>query len=247
MIEVRGLAKYFGRITALRDLNLIVRPGEFVSLFGRNGAGKTTFLRILAGLSRPSSGTFRIRPENGPPPRYLRGAIGYLSHNTSLYMDLTAMENLRFFARLMDAPGDDEAIRRRIDQVGLLGRETEPVRNYSRGMQQRLAIARAFLHNPDVFLLDEPFTGLDAAGSEFLKLYLSKVRSENKTCILALHDAALGYEIADRLVVIEKGVVALDIAKSALSLETFREKYRLIAESRGSAREAGPESGAHPA
>jgi heme exporter protein A len=242
MIEVRGLAKYFGRITALRDLNLTVRAGEFVSIFGRNGAGKTTFLKILAGLSRPSSGTFRIRPENGPAPRYLRGAIGYLSHTTSLYMDLTALENLRFFARLMNAPADDASLERRIHDAGLSGREREPVRNYSRGMQQRLAIARAFLHNPEIFLLDEPFTGLDAAGSDFLKSYLLKARSENKTCILAIHDARLGYEMADRLVVIEKGIAALDIAKSSLSLESFRENYRLIAEPLGSRAPAASES-----
>jgi len=225
MIEVRGLAKYFGRFSALRGLDLCVGAGEFIALFGRNGAGKTTLLRIVAGLSRPSSGRVEIHPGRAVVPRHLRGSIGYLSHNTSLYMDLTAVENLRFYARLMDLPADDEVLMRRISQVGLSGREREPVRNYSRGMQQRLAIARAFLHDPDILLLDEPFTGLDQAGSAFLKNYLLSAHSRGKTCMMAIHDAALGYEMADRLVVIDKGAAALDVPKQSVGLAEFQEKF----------------------
>ena len=104
MIEVRGVAKFFGRFTALRDLHLTVASGEFVALFGRNGAGKTTLLRIVAGLTRPSSGTVRINDPSGPSPAAARGMMGYLSHNTALYGDLTAFENLQFYARLLDLP-----------------------------------------------------------------------------------------------------------------------------------------------
>ena len=168
MIEVQGLAKYFGKFTALRDLRLQVGRGEFIALFGRNGAGKTTFLRIVAGLTRPSSGSVAIEEPSSGPPSGARGLMGYLSHNTALYADLTALENLRFYARLLDLPTADRDLEREIARVGLAGREREPVRNYSRGMQQRLAIARAFLHDPDILLLDEPFTGLDQAGSDFL-------------------------------------------------------------------------------
>jgi heme exporter protein A len=230
VIEVQGLAKHFGRFSALRDLNLTIGAGEFVALFGRNGAGKTTFLRILSGLTRPSSGSCRIQLPGDNPPRYPRGAIGYLSHNTSLYADLTALENLRFYSQLMNVPADDTLLEQRIALVGLAGREREPVRNYSRGMQQRLAIARAFLHDPDILLLDEPFTGLDRAGSEFLKSYLQIAHNKHKTCIMAIHDAQLGYEMADRLVVIERGVAALDFSKSSLSLEEFQERFNSIAE-----------------
>jgi heme exporter protein A len=228
MIEVRGLTKHFGRFSALRGLDLTIGAGEFIALFGRNGAGKTTLLRILAGLSHPSSGKVDFPREGGIAPHYWRGRIGYLSHNTSLYIDLTALENLRFYAQLMDMPSDDDSLFRRIREVGLAGREREPVRNYSRGMQQRLAIARAFLHNPDVLLLDEPFTGLDQAGSEILKGYVSDAHAKGKTCLMAIHDAPLGYEMADRLLVIDKGVVALDVAASALSLSDFQQKYKFL-------------------
>ncbi len=225
MIEVRELSKYYGRFSALRHLSLTIKPGEFIALFGRNGAGKSTFLRILAGLSRPSSGACKIKSGGAAEPYQQRKSIGYLSHLTSLYLDLTAMENLRFYAQLMDVRADDELLNRKIGQVGLAGREREPVRNYSRGMQQRLAIARAFLHDPEILLLDEPFTGLDQPGSDLLKNYLFHTHSRGKTCIMAIHDIPLGYEMADRLVILEKGAAVLDVPKSSLSLDEFREKY----------------------
>jgi len=228
MIEVRGLAKYFGRFTALRGLDLKVEDGEFIALFGRNGAGKTTLLRILAGLSHPSAGKATIQPAGGVVPRYVRGCIGYLSHNTSLYVDLTALENLRFYAQLLGLPTDDTFLMQRIDQVGLSGRERDPVRNYSRGMQQRLALARAVLHDPEILLLDEPFTGLDQPGSDFLKRYLLQAHSGGKTCLMAIHDAQLGFEMADRLIVIDKGVAALDLAKSSLSFSEFKKQYDMV-------------------
>jgi heme exporter protein A len=231
LIEVHGLAKYFGRFSALRDLRITVPEGQFVALFGRNGAGKTTFLRILAGLARPSSGSVRIHAAR-PGSQGARASIGYLSHNTALYLDLTALENLRFYARLLDLPGGDPDLEKRIAQVGLAGRAREPVRNYSRGMQQRLAIARAFLHDPGILLLDEPFTGLDQAGTDFLRGYLEDARKRGKTCLMAIHDAPLGHSLADRLVVIEKGVVALDLASAAASLDDFQRRYRQLTEER---------------
>lgn len=238
MIEVQALAKYFGRLAALRDFNLTVRQGEFVAVFGRNGAGKTTLLRVLAGLSRPSSGSVWIHVPSQPHPQSsqaARGSMGYLSHNTALYLDLTALENLRFYARLFGLPAGNEELQLLIDQVGLAGRGREPVRNYSRGMQQRLAIARAFVHDPAIFLLDEPFTGLDQPGTEFLKRYLSQVHARGKTCVMAIHDLPLGYELADRLVIIERGVVALDAARPTLSLAEFQARYRSLVESQSHA------------
>jgi heme exporter protein A len=155
--------------------------------------------------------------------------MGYLSHNTALYADLTALENLRFYAQLHGLPFGDAELESRIGKVGLAGRSREPVRNFSRGMQQRLAIARAFLHDPEILLLDEPFTGLDQSGTEFLKSYLSAVHARGRTCLMAIHDAPLGYELASRLVVIDKGVAALDIPKSSTNLEGFQNQYRTLA------------------
>ncbi len=235
MIEVQGVAKYFGRFSALRDLSVTVREVEFVSLFGRNGAGKTTLLRILAGLTRPSSGDVRIHLSGPRSPQEARGGMGYLSHNTALYGDLTAVENLRFYANLFDLALDEAELEKRIQLVGLAGREKEPVRNYSRGMQQRLAIARAFLHDPSILLLDEPFTGLDQTGTEFLKDYLSRAHGRGKTCVMAIHDAVLGYELADRILVIESGGVAMDVARRSLSLAEFQQRYRALVKERSDA------------
>jgi heme exporter protein A len=228
MIEVEALAKYFGRFSALRNLCIRINRGDFIALFGRNGAGKTTLLRILAGLSRPSAGRITIHASRSLSPRHARGIMGYLSHATALYSDLTALENLRFFAQLQDLPCDDATLQKNIERVGLAGRDRDPVRNYSRGMQQRLAIARAFLHDPALLLLDEPFTGLDQAGMDYLKKWLEDAREQGKTCVMALHDPALGFEIANRLVVIERGVVALDLLRDSITLAEFQEKFRAL-------------------
>ncbi len=232
MLEVRRLAKYFGRFTALRDLTVSVGRGEFVSLFGRNGAGKTTLLRIVAGLCRPSAGLVRIHAPGGASltPQASRGLMGYLSHDTALYLDLTAFENLRFYAEMHGLPHATSDLDSRIAIVGLANWGREPVRNYSRGMQQRLAIARAFLHDPELLLLDEPFTGLDQRGTAFLRTYLAEAHGHGKTCLMTTHDLMLGYEMSDRLVVIEKGIVALDVPKSALALDRFQALYQEMAQ-----------------
>lgn len=236
MIEVHSLAKYFGRFAALRDLDLTVPKGELVAIFGRNGAGKTTLLRILAGLTRPTRGSVTIHNPSPQSPQSARGIIGYLSHNTSIYTDLTALENLRFYAKLFDLPAGEAELEAQIQTVGLSGRGHDLVRYYSRGMQQRLAIARSFLHDPSILLLDEPFTGLDQPGTDLLKKYLAAARARGKTSIMAIHDTVLGYELSDRLVVIEKGAVALDLERQSVSLEDFQRRYRALAEKPGDAR-----------
>ncbi len=233
MIEVAGVAKYFGRFSALRRLDLNVASGEFIALFGRNGAGKTTLLRIIAGLTRPTAGSVQISAAPGQasprPSPETRALMGFLSHNTALYGDLTAIENLNFYARIHGLSASESDLETAIGRVGLQGREREVVRNYSRGMQQRLAIARAFLHDPEIYLLDEPFTGLDPMGVEFLKEYLLEARSRGKTCLMAIHDTALGYELASRLIILGRGRVAADVAPSAVTLGEFQQRYRSVA------------------
>lgn len=232
MIRAQGLAKYYGRITALRDIRLEIPRGQFVALLGRNGAGKTTLLRILAGLTRPSAGTVTIAEL---APQAARGSVGYLAHSTALYMDLTAWENLRFYARLARLAGRGRAaaeLECAIERVGLAGRAHEPVRHFSRGMQQRLAIARAFVHDPGTWLLDEPFTGLDQEGAQFLKICLAEAHAAGKTILMAVHDIALGYELAQRFIVIDRGRVALDVMKTYMSLEELAGCFRAVGQER---------------
>ncbi len=171
MIEVRHLVKRFGPKTVLRNLDFHVEQGEFVALLGPNGAGKTTFLRILASLSRPALGEVRIAGYRLPDQSAaVRRRLGVVSHLPLLYGELTAEENLRFYGRMYAVDGLEQRIAAVLDLVGLAPRRRDLVRTFSRGMQQRLAIGRAVLHEPEVLLLDEPHTGLDQDACQMLEL-----------------------------------------------------------------------------
>ena len=162
MITVKKLVKRFGLKTVLRGLDFHVERGEFVALLGPNGAGKTTFLRILASLSRPTLGDVRIAGYHLPSQAAaVRRRLGVVSHLPLLYGDLTAEENLRFYARMYGLSNADQRVAEVLELVGLAPRRRDLVRTFSRGMQQRLAIGRAVLHDPEVMLFDEPHTGLD--------------------------------------------------------------------------------------
>ena len=168
-IEARHLVKNFGSRRVLRGLDLVVNPGEIVALIGMNGAGKTTLMRILSTLSNPDAGRLLL---NGIPVREnaveVRRQIGAVLHAPMLYSNLTAAENLRFYCKLFDLKDADERIRASLETVNLAARGSDLVRTYSRGMQQRLAIARALIHQPRVLFMDEPYTGLDQASAERL-------------------------------------------------------------------------------
>jgi len=184
MIQVRQLVKRFGPKVVLRSLNFSVASGEFVAILGPNGAGKTTFLRILASLSRPTLGQVVIAGYSLPDQAVsVRRRIGVVSHLPLLYGDLTAEENLRFYGRMysIDRPG--QRIGEVLEAVGLSGYRRELVRTFSRGMQQRLAIARAVLHDPEVLLLDEPHTGLDQDACAMLDDVLRKVTARGRTVV----------------------------------------------------------------
>ena len=179
MIEVKKLVKRFGLKTVLRGVDFQVLPGEFVALLGPNGAGKTTFLRILASLSRPSLGTVDIAGYSLPrQAAAVRARLGVVSHMPLLYNDLTAEENLTFYARMYGITNYEIRITEVLEMVGLEQRRKDLVRTFSRGMQQRLAIGRAVLHDPDVVLFDEPYTGLDQDASSMLDGVLQTVAGQ---------------------------------------------------------------------
>lgn len=230
MIEVKGLVKSFGPTMALRGVNLTVPEGQFVTLVGPNGAGKTTMLRILATLSRPTRGTVKIAGQELPQgAAKVRRHIGLVSHQTLLYGDLSAEENLRFYGRMYDAPELDARINQVLEQVGLAHRRRDPVRTFSRGMQQRLAIARAVLHRPSLMLLDEPYTGLDQDAAARLEAVMSTVGTEGRTVVMTTHDLERGLAVADWVVILAKGRVVFEAARMQLDTAAFKEAYRQYA------------------
>ena len=233
MIQVSGLVKQFGPFLALRGLDFGVAAGEFVSLLGPNGAGKTTLLRILATLSRPTRGRVSIAGHTLPRGADdVRRQIGFLSHQPLLYGELTAEENLRFFARMynLDEPGP--RIDMLLDQVGLAERRRDRVRTFSRGMQQRLAIARALLHDPRVMLLDEPFTGLDPDASDQLSATLRGLQDGQRAVVMTTHDLDRGLALSDRALVIARGRLAHEAHRDEIQASNFRETYSRVTRQR---------------
>ncbi len=227
MISVRGLSKRFGAKWALCEVNLDVAQGEFLTLFGPNGAGKTTLIRILATLTKPSSGEITIA---GVPLRRaavdVRRHIGVVSHQTFLYPDLTAEENLLFYGRMYSLSNLPSRVDEVLELVGLAGRQYDPVRTYSRGMQQRLAIARAILHEPAIMLLDEPFTGLDPDASAALSQVFRHLVHQERTVLMTTHNLGHGLELADRVAILSQGRIVYQASRDQLQSETFREVYR---------------------
>jgi heme exporter protein A len=208
MIIVKKLVKRFGMKTVLRGVDFEVQPGEFVALLGPNGAGKTTFLRILASLSRPSMGEVRIAGYQLPHhAAQVRARLGVVSHLPLLYGDLTADENLRFYARMYNITNAVTRITEVFEMVGLENRRRDLVRTYSRGMQQRLAIGRAVLHDPDVVLFDEPYTGLDQDASSMLDDVLRTVAAQGRTVVMTSHDLARAEDLATRFDILSRGVI----------------------------------------
>ena len=179
MIHARGLSKRFGDKRVLRDLDLDVPRGGFLVVTGANGSGKTTLLRLCAGLAAPSEGTLAVAVE--------RGRIGLLAHEPLVYRELTALENLELYGRLYRVPERRERIGMLLERFGLWDARGERVGSYSRGMLQRLALCRSLLHEPELLLLDEPFTALDAAGAELLARELVELRPSG-TFVVATHD-----------------------------------------------------------
>jgi heme exporter protein A len=238
MIEVRGLVKSFGSKVALGGVDLEVAEGEFLTLVGPNGAGKTTLIRILATLTRPTRGNVRIAGcDLARQGTEVRQRIGLASHQTLLYDDLSAEENLRFYGRMYEVPKLEERITALLQRVGLEHRRHDLVRTFSRGMQQRLSIARALLHDPAVLLLDEPYTGLDQQAAEVLREVLvpslspprlggMKGGARSRTVLMTTHDLERGLELCDRAVILVNGRIVYQAGRGDLDTTSFREAYR---------------------
>ena len=227
MIEVKKLVKRFGLKSVLRGLDFDVQPGEFVALLGPNGAGKTTFLRILASLSSPSMGQVNIAGYNLPKQAAaVRARLGVVSHLPLLYNDLTAEENLLFYARMYGIQNSGERITEVLEMVGLKKRRLDLVRTFSRGMQQRLAIGRAVLHDPDVMLFDEPYTGLDQDASSMLDEVLQTVAQQGRTVVMTSHDLALTEDLATRFDILSRGVISASKQRSDLGKKNLLDFYK---------------------
>ena len=227
MITVKKLVKRFGLKTVLRGVDFEVQPGEFVALLGPNGAGKTTFLRILASLSRPTLGEVNIAGYQLPDQAaQVRARLGVVSHLPLLYGDLTAEENLRFYGRMYGLTDLEQRITEVLEMIGLETRRRDLVRTFSRGMQQRLPIGRAVLHDPDVVLFDEPYTGLDQDASSMLDEVLKTVAAKGRTVVMTSHDLARAEDLATRFDILSRGVIAATATPRQLKKSNLLSFYK---------------------
>ena len=226
MIQARNLTKSYGNRKVLRGLSLNVASGEIVSLIGSNGAGKTTLLRILANLTRADAGSvileaFSVRDQ----PEPYRRQLGVVLHAPMLYGNLSARENLRFFSRLYQMDNSEERVEFLLERVNLRSRADDLVRTYSRGMQQRLAIARALLHDPSCLLLDEPYTGLDPDSARIFETLVLESAAGGKTILLATHDLENACRISTRIDLLHQGKIAFTRPRNDLTASELNRLY----------------------
>jgi len=226
-VVARALEKWYGAQPAVLGVDFTLEAGEFLTLFGPNGAGKSTLLGMLCGSVRPTGGEVWLGGDSGPDDAdERRRRIGVLSHQTFLYGNLTARENLEFYARLYGLADRAERVMRALVEVGLETRADGQVHGFSRGMQQRLALARTLLHEPDLVLLDEPYTGLDPHASAMLRGVLERLRDGRRTVVLVTHNLAQGLELATRVVVQVAGRWVSDEPRAAVETAGFERVYR---------------------
>jgi heme exporter protein A len=215
------------------DLNLRVGTGEVLALFGRNGAGKTTFLQLAATLMRPTEGRLLYgEGKESSSPEEIRRGIGLVSHASFLYPDLTVRENLAFYARLYGLTNVSAVVEEAAERADLSARADSPVRSLSRGMHQRLTIARAVLHRPSLLLLDEPYTGLDPVSADRLSGLISQFREQGTAAILTTHDLERGLAAADRVAILESGRLVHE-GTSRQDPKTFRKLFSDVTARRG--------------
>ena len=226
-IQIKAVTKRFGHFTALHSVDAEVPSGGALCLLGPNGAGKTTLLRMIAALSRPTSGSVHVEGiDLSKQAELIRRRLGVISHQTMLYDDLTARENLRFYGDLYGIDNVENRIDCVLEEVGLTGRDDDLFRTFSRGMKQRLAIARAVLHEPSILLLDEPFTGLDTAARDMLAARILGFREEGRTIVLVTHDLTQALALGDEFILLARGRVMRQDKTSEVTINDLESLYR---------------------
>lgn len=229
LISLERVSKRFGALCAVDDLSLDIDAGSKVAIFGPNGAGKTTLMRIIAGVARPSAGRAlidsidladRVRGVSA------RAKIGYIAHQSCAYDELSARANLTFFAKLYRVEASRDRIERALDDVGLFSRADDPVSIFSQGMRQRLAIARAMIHDPLIALFDEPFSGLDEDGAASFAERAFKRKGDSGATALITHNIALGLDLADRAIGLFRGRMVFDLPTGSVDSRQINERLR---------------------
>lgn len=233
VLEARGLVREYGAVVAVDGIDLTLGQGEFLTVFGPNGAGKSSLLGMLGGALRPTRGTVAVR---GAPLDFgdveWRRSIGILSHRGFLYAQLTVEENLRFYGQLFGLDDLAARIPERLERVGLGGRARSLVQELSHGMRQRLALARALLHDPDLVLLDEPFTGLDPSAAAVLHEVLRGLRDGRRTVVMVTHNLGEGLALATRVAIQVAGKLAWEGEPREADRTGFERHYHEVVEGR---------------
>jgi len=226
IVEVADLTREFGPTQAVAGVTLSLAPGECLALFGPNGAGKTTLLRVLAGLLKPTSGSARISGIALPGGPLARSRVGLISHHTMLYEALSARENVTFSAHLYGIRDARARVEDALRRMSMLDRADASVRSLSRGMQQRVSIARAMVHSPQLVLADEPYSGLDESGARALTLVLQELRSAGTAIIVVTHNLIEGLSLATHAAVMQRGRFVRYEAASRIDAKSYAATYR---------------------
>jgi heme exporter protein A len=232
-IQIENLNKSFGRHLVLKDINLAVKKGGFLTIFGPNGAGKTTLIKILSTLVAPTEGKITISDiVLSDDPTDIRKKIGLISHNALLYLDLSAYENLEFYGTLYGVENLKERAEALLDQVELTHRRHDQVRTFSKGMQQRLAIARSLIHQPSIMFLDEPHSGLDPHAVDILDSLIDSIRDDH-TFVMVTHDLAKGLDLCSSAIIMDGGDIIFHSDRNGIDESEFRDIYRRVVRGEG--------------
>lgn len=226
VIALKNVTKKYGHVEALKGVSFSLEQGDFLTVLGPNGAGKSTLLKILSTQTRPTGGELTF---SGIPLSKLtddfRKKFGVISHQSFLYENLSAEENLKFYGKMYGISNLEERVEKMLATVQLTKRKDDPVRTYSRGMLQRVSIARALVHDPDLIFLDEPYTGLDQHASQVLTDILLEQFEHHKTIVLVTHNLSLGYRLASKIAIMSRGGFALYDAKENIAESDFEKTY----------------------